>query len=126
VVVLSALADEATMLDAVRLGAQDYLIKGHFDAALLARVMRHAMERNQLLEQLESSLGYVRKLLQSTEGPAPGVESAATFAMCTGCKKLRAGSGRWETVEEFLAPRAQVQLTHETCPDCVSELEKET
>src|SRR5258705_6759346 len=53
VVVVSALADETTMLDAVRLGAQDYLIKGGFDAALLVRVLGYTMERHHLLQKLD-------------------------------------------------------------------------
>src|SRR5258705_12443673 len=110
IVVVSALADETTMHDAVRLGAQDYLIKGGFDAALLVRVLRHAMERHQLLARLERSLANVRKLLQAIEGSTHRAGSGVALAMCGGCKKLRAASGRWETMEEYLAPLVQAQL----------------
>jgi len=120
IMVVSALADETTMLDAVRLGAQDYLIKGEFDAALLVRVLRHAMERHQLLQRLERSLANVRKLFQAIEGSTPRGESGVALAMCGGCKRLRAASGRWETMEEYLAPLVQAQLTFEPCPDCVA------
>lgn len=121
VVVVSALADESTTLDAVRLGAQDYLIKGAFDAALLGRVLRHAMERHHLLLQLERSLANVRGLRQAIEGSADPGEPAGPLAMCGGCKRLRAASGRWETIEEYLAPLVRAQLTHEACPDCAFE-----
>ncbi len=49
VVVLSGLNDEALALEAVHAGAQDYLIKGQTDGALLRRVLRYAIERGQLL-----------------------------------------------------------------------------
>jgi DNA-binding response OmpR family regulator len=125
VVVLSALSDETTMLDAVRLGAQDYLIKGDFDAALLVRVLRHAMERHQLLQRLERSLANVRKLLQAIEGSTHRGESGVGLAMCSGCKRLRAASGAWQTMEEYLAPLVQAQLMYEPCPDCATQLSDE-
>jgi PleD family two-component response regulator len=123
VVVLSGLADDATMFDAVRLGAQDYLYKGDFDAALLVRVMRHAIERHRLVMQLERSLSYVRNLHQ-TIAPAAAPGEAAAFVMCSWCKRLRDVSGRWEPIEEYLASHALAPLTHETCPECVAEIER--
>src|SRR5262245_41292657 len=74
VVVLSSLDDDATTLDAVRLGAQDYLVKGKFGYELLVRVIRHAIERQELLQQLERSLAYVRNLLHEVEGTTPSGE----------------------------------------------------
>ncbi|MEC4983053.1 MAG: diguanylate cyclase [Oscillatoria sp. PMC 1076.18] len=45
IVVLTILDDETVALEAVRQGAQDYLVKGNFDGELLARAMRYAIER---------------------------------------------------------------------------------
>lgn len=45
IVVLTVLDDETVALEAVRQGAQDYLVKGNFDGELLARAMRYAIER---------------------------------------------------------------------------------
>jgi diguanylate cyclase (GGDEF)-like protein len=49
VVVLSAHDDEALALEAVRLGAQDYLVKGQVTSAGLGRAVRYAVERQRLL-----------------------------------------------------------------------------
>ncbi len=49
VAVMTALADEDMARLAIQRGAQEYLIKGDFDARLLARCIRHAMERHRLL-----------------------------------------------------------------------------
>lgn len=46
VVVLTGLDDEELALQALGLGAQDYLIKGRYDPALLARTLRYAMARH--------------------------------------------------------------------------------
>jgi diguanylate cyclase (GGDEF)-like protein len=44
-VIVSAWEDEAISLQAVKAGAQDYLVKGHIDGANLHRVIRYAIER---------------------------------------------------------------------------------
>ncbi len=45
IVVLTGLDDQAVALDVVGAGAQDYLVKGRFDAELFARIVRYAVER---------------------------------------------------------------------------------
>jgi signal transduction histidine kinase len=52
-VVLTGLDDETLALQAVRQGAQDYLVKGDFDSKVLWRVMRYAVERHTLMMELE-------------------------------------------------------------------------
>jgi serine phosphatase RsbU (regulator of sigma subunit) len=50
VVVLTGQADEHLGEEAVRAGAQDYLVKGQVDGALLSRVIRYAVERRRSQE----------------------------------------------------------------------------
>src|SRR4029079_13718509 len=54
VVVLHERHDEALALDALRQGAQDYLVKPEIDRALLLRVVRYACERHRLVSSLQS------------------------------------------------------------------------
>jgi signal transduction histidine kinase len=53
VIVLTANTEEALSFDAVRGGAQDYLVKGHFTPDLLKRSVRYATERKRALLELE-------------------------------------------------------------------------
>jgi signal transduction histidine kinase len=53
VVILSGQDDEALATKAVNQGAQDYLVKGSFDAKDLDRAMRYAVERQALWRALE-------------------------------------------------------------------------
>src|SRR4051812_49550880 len=45
ILVLTGLADEQRGIEALAAGAQDYLVKGRVDGALLARSLRYAVER---------------------------------------------------------------------------------
>jgi two-component system, sensor histidine kinase and response regulator len=52
IIVLSGLDDETVALEAVRQGAQDYLVKGRNLLASLERVIRYAVERKRIEEEL--------------------------------------------------------------------------
>ena len=52
IIVISGFDDEETAAQAVRAGAQDYLIKGRIDGAALSRVIRNAIERQRTEVQL--------------------------------------------------------------------------
>ncbi len=52
VVVLTNADDDSLALDAVRLGAQDYLVKRHVNSQLLVKSLRYAIERKQASEAL--------------------------------------------------------------------------
>jgi PAS domain S-box-containing protein len=55
IVVLTGHDDEKIALEAMKHGAQDYLIKGQGDGVMLARVLRYAIERHQGAVSLEKS-----------------------------------------------------------------------
>lgn len=52
VLVLTGNDDDAQAIDAVKHGAQDYLVKGQGDAVMLSRVIRYAIERKATERQL--------------------------------------------------------------------------
>jgi PAS domain S-box-containing protein len=55
IVVLSGMADEKIAFETVRLGAQDYLIKGEYDEKLLAKSIVYSLERKKNLSSLIES-----------------------------------------------------------------------
>lgn len=55
IVVITALNDSDVSVTAIREGAEDYLMKGQVNAPLLLRVLRYAIERKAVEEELRSS-----------------------------------------------------------------------
>lgn len=66
VVVLSGMADDAITVEAVRRGAQDYLVKGDISGPLVMRVMRYAIERKQVEAVLRASEARYRTLVETS------------------------------------------------------------
>jgi serine phosphatase RsbU (regulator of sigma subunit) len=74
VVVLTGVADEHLGAEAVRAGAQDYLVKGQVDGPLLNRVIRYAIERRRSEEvqrQLREAQIYARENSRLERGLLP-------------------------------------------------------
>ena len=65
VVVLSGLSDEAIAVQAVREGAQDYLVKGQFEHRLLERAIRYAVERKRIERKLRESEEFFRLISEN-------------------------------------------------------------
>jgi signal transduction histidine kinase len=55
VVVMTGLADKVLGLNAVKAGAQDFLMKGGFDSDLLSKTLRYAIERKNVLIKLATA-----------------------------------------------------------------------
>ena len=54
IVIMSSLDSDSLAIDAVRKGAEDYLVKGELDSRMLLRVLHHAMDRHRIKEKLAS------------------------------------------------------------------------
>ncbi len=67
IVVLTGLNDKVTSLEALREGAQDYLVKGKIDSNLLIRAIRYAIERAQTLKRLRQSEEQLQGLNEELE-----------------------------------------------------------
>jgi PAS domain S-box-containing protein len=65
VVVLTEFSDDDTSLVAVREGAQDYLVRGEFDARTLARSLTYAIERKRTEMRLRQSEEFFRLISEN-------------------------------------------------------------
>lgn len=61
-IVLTGLEDDATGTEAIKLGAEDYLVKGRYDGQLLLRSMRYAIERHRFQQERRAALEWKKEL----------------------------------------------------------------
>lgn len=64
IIILSGSIEDDSALKAVTEGAQDYLVKGHFDSQLLIKSIRYSIERHHLKQDLENQVQERTKQLQ--------------------------------------------------------------
>jgi len=82
IIVLTGTDDMTLAVQAVRQGAQDYLVKGQFDSALLARVIRYAVERQYRLRQLQVNEMHLRKIILGNVDGILIVDEAGVVRFC--------------------------------------------
>ena len=103
VIILTGYGDLNSAIDALRLGADDYLLKPCDLNELLFRINK-CFEKQSLQE-----------IVQIYEDILP---------ICLGCKKIRddsgteQGKGEWLPVDKFLTKRAGKSMSHGYCPEC--------
>lgn len=69
VVVLSGINDEKTAVLSLQYGAQDYLVKGTIDNALLIRSIRYAVERKRIQDNLKQQGQFLHDIVESIPFP---------------------------------------------------------
>lgn len=97
-IVLTGREDQELATNALKMGAQDYLWKGHFNTELLVRAIRYAIDRKQseqALSQVEAKLRNIHNHPSSENGhsPAPAAESVPTSSPPTDTRSLNGASG---------------------------------
>jgi len=115
IVALTGLSDEHVALQAVKEGAQDYLVKGQINGGLLVREIRYAIERkkneqekNRLIRELQSALAEIKSL----RGILP---------ICSHCKRIRDDEGAWKQLEVYISDHTDAEFSHGICNDCLKK-----
>ena len=115
VIVITGHGELETAVDALRLGAVDYLLKPYNNEELMLRI-GNCIEKREM-----------KKKIQFYEN---------IFPVCSFCKKIRddegvePGTGEWLDVEAYLGRKTGKNISHGICPQCyekqMSELRKLT
>ena len=110
IIVLTGYEMLLSVIDALRLGADDYLIKPCEPEEILFRVKN-------CFQKLE-----LKRKIKLYEDILP---------ICSVCKKIRddtdkePGSGSWVTLEDYMQKRIKIMISHSYCPDCAEKIKKE-
>lgn len=81
IIILSGLDDEEVAVTALSLGAQDYLIKGLFNARQLTRAIRYAFERQQLRLELKQQAELLEQRVLERTAELQQAKEALTVAL---------------------------------------------
>ena len=104
IVVLTGLGDGAVGLEAVRHGAQDYLVKGEVDTNLLVRSLQYAYERHQTDQQLKEREARLRLFTEQVPAILWSTDFQLKFTSAQG-RGLEALGLRPDEVREMTLPQ---------------------
>ena len=116
VIVLTGLSDEALAVKAISMGAQDYLVKGDFDADSLHRSICYSIERQRLETDRERLIRELQETLSKVK------QLSGLLPICASCKKIRDDEGYWTQVEVYMHEHTEIDFTHTVCPECTKKL----
>lgn len=130
IVVMTDLDDEKTANEAVKLGAQDYLVKKEVDSKTLVRSLRYSIERKRLEEKLrkardamEKSAEERKNLIEKLQDSLANVKQlSGLLPICSSCKKIRDDKGYWNQIEGYIRDHSEVNFSHGICPECTKKL----
>ena len=102
VIVLTGLSDDAAGVEAVRRGAQDYLVKGQLDGSVLARIIRYAYERTHAEHELRRAYAQNEQLLAAISSILIGLDPQGVVTMWNGIAEATLGVPARVTLNQLL------------------------
>jgi CheY-like chemotaxis protein len=118
-VVLTGSSADGPGVHALRVGADDYLVKGELGPAALRRAVRYAIERHALAREREGLIARMTGALHEAK------TLRGLLPICAKCKKIRDDRGAWHSLEDYVTQHSEAHFTHGYCPQCGDELLRE-
>ena len=88
ILVMTGLTDEQIATEAVRCGAEDYLVKGQTEAHSMLRAIRYAIDRKRTQRERDTTVEFLRLVNEST-GLRDLIRAATTFfQQQSGCEAI--------------------------------------
>ncbi len=112
VIVMTGKDAEAFGLAALKDGGKDYLVKGQFTDKELARAIRYAAERKELLNEKEDLIAKLQDALKNVK------VLTGLLPTCADCKKIRTTEGTWVQMESYISRHSDALFSHGFCDAC--------
>lgn len=122
-VYVTAQGSEEIAVAALKLGAEDYVIKGSAQYDDISVPLKQAVEQAKLREEHLTRDRAKDEVIEELRQALRQVEILeGLLPICSWCKSVRDDNGYWKSLETYLTTNTRMQITHGVCPKC---LEKE-
>jgi len=91
---------------ALRIGTE--LDKLYIEERLRIKVADRTTALEESNQKLQQALNEVKQL-------------SGLLPICSHCKKIRDGSGYWNSIEQYITEHSEAQFSHGICSDCIKE-----
>jgi len=118
VVILTGDGDRRHAREAIRKGAQDFILKSEVNDRWLSHALDHAIERKHLEHKVELLIDRLRQALDELSA-----NNGVRISVCAWCGRVRNQSGEFVDFEEFLKDSREF-VSHGVCNGCEGELMK--
>jgi len=127
VIVVSGAGAITDVVEALRLGAWDYLVKPIENLSFLSHSIEKSLERAYLLRKNREYQESLEKMVSKrTEELQRALEQVKTLSgllpICSSCKKIRDDTGYWNQIEIYIKEHSEAEFSHSICPECAKEL----
>ncbi len=100
VVIISAVADDRLAAEAIRRGAQDYLVKGNITSEIMTRVVRYAMARMEHVRATGDTAGRMSAVAAQATARPEGKDAQADVQHADTASILAASESKYRTLIE--------------------------
>lgn len=125
IIMLTGAGDESVAVEAMKLGAADYVVKDP-DAGylkLLPTVIQRVLEQRAMLEAKRKWEAEREKLIAELQAALAQVKTlSGLLPICASCKKIRDDTGYWTQLETFVMEHSNAEFSHSLCSECVEKL----
>lgn len=119
VIMLTGQGSEESAIQAMRLGAADYLVKGSFTVESFERAVLNALEKLMLRQQAAEYLRQLEQKVDELEQTLARVMLLeGLLPICMFCKKIRIGENMWQELESYVEDHSEASFSHGLCMTC--------
>ena len=109
IIIFTGVYDRNTAIQALSIGAQDYLPPKNLDGERIIRSILYSIERNKIRIQLKEALDKIQTL-------------SGLLPICAKCKNIRNDHGYWQQVEAYITTITDTTFTYSICPECIKKI----
>lgn len=122
IIMLTGKGNEEVAVEAMRLGAADYLVKDSVLTGNLERAILNAVQKHKLQQQIEKQRQeLVQKVHDLEEALAHVKQLQGLLPICMYCKKIRTDRDTWQQIEEYIVEHSDAMFSHSICQECMEK-----